>query len=147
MNPPSLTLYVAFLFGPHVLKFLCYLLCFAKIVKHDNGLGKTVISKKRLNTRNQANVISLVGHFGIACLDIAFCCFWLMLNISVTTTDFVFIHVLKNGDPPINLLWMTICTPRIRKEVMASVLKPFQDFYHTRRLQPNNTSCTFMTTR
>ncbi|TRY73174.1 hypothetical protein TCAL_08178 [Tigriopus californicus] len=71
-NPPSLLIYVILLFGPHLIKFVCYLLCFAKIIKHDNSLGKTVISKKRLQTRNQANVISLAGY--IQDVALSTCC-------------------------------------------------------------------------
>eukprot|EP00095_Tigriopus_kingsejongensis_P002553 maker-scaffold309_size213625-snap-gene-0.21 protein:Tk02553 transcript:maker-scaffold309_size213625-snap-gene-0.21-mRNA-1 annotation:"glutamate ionotropic kainate 1" len=120
----AIPIFVVLLFGPHVVKFTCYILCFQKIMKHDNTMAKAVISRSKLRGRNQANVISLMGHFYIACMDIGFCVIWLLLAIGVDKENLqriLIVHLLKTSESPLNLLAMTICTPSLRGDIFGFV--------------------------
>lgn len=58
----SLTQFAVLYTVPFVVEFVCSLVCFYDIMKHDNTYGKRVLAADTITKRNRRNIMTLTGN-------------------------------------------------------------------------------------
>ena len=106
----------------NILEFVCYLICFHHVIRHDLRVAREVLRQPDLTRRKEKNAVTITAHFLSWLVELVFVIVFTVLLTTSASVAKVHATVLlvKGADFSVNIFSLMMCVPALRLRLCRS---------------------------